>query len=275
MGYRIENTFGVPTQDEWDKYLDAPLFKDLLIDEGQFTVAQDIVSEMVFDQSIRNYIRQHNNKVGTLRVSYVLCRHYFDQNIPDDPWFASPGKDGQSIQYMPKFQPEDWLKRYWFSYFSEAMYYKIFSIWDSVIGFINEYYQMEHEEDLRFRGKVMKTLKARRKDIAEFLSEILEDPIYKEANKYRTRIVHGTTPNDVSSGVSIKRNIDTEIIDRVSNGAFEKKKVKASFQLSYGVGKYTKTKEIMDNLEAFCEFSGRKIRYIMGMISKDSFSVRF
>lgn len=259
MEHRIDNTFEHPTQEEWDEYLGSTLFENMIIDLETFSVTQDFISQMVFNQGVGNYIRQHNNKVGTLNVSYALCRHYFDKGIPDDPWYISPGKEGQTIQYMPKFQSKDWMFRYWFSYFSEAVYFKLFSIWDSVVGLINEYYQMDHVEDLRFKTNVMKSLKSQHNDIAEFMAGILQETIYKNANMYRTKIVHGATPNDISSGVNIKRNTEAEVIDRNEDGTLKMtddgrvimKKVKASIQISDGVGDYTGTKIIMDNIEKF------------------------
>lgn len=281
MEFRIDNTFETLSKEEWDKYLGVAIFENMIIDTNIFPVAQDLISQMVFQQGLVNYIRQHNNKVGTLNVSYALCRHYFDKGIPDDPWYISPGKDGQSIQYMPEFQPKHWLIRYWFSYFSEAVYFKLFSIWDSVIGFINEYYQMDHTEDLRFKSNVLKSLKAQRKDIAEFMANILQEKIYQDANMYRTRIIHGSTPSDVSSGISIKRNTETEIYDRNEDGSLKfadngmpvMKKVKGVIEVSSSVGEYTGSKEIMDNIEQFAEFTGDRINHIMNMISKDTFHI--
>ncbi|MGB4469330.1 MAG: Cthe_2314 family HEPN domain-containing protein [Tepidanaerobacteraceae bacterium] len=273
--YRIDNTFELLSQEEWDKYLDSYLFKNMYIDPDSFSVAEDFMSKIVFDNHIKNYIRQHNNKVGTLNVSYALCRHYFDKGIPDDPWFISPGEHGESIQYMPKFKPKDWLVRYWFSYFSEAVYFKLFSIWDSVVGLLNEFYQMGHEEDLRFRSEVMKTLKSQRNDIYQYMIDILNEPLYKEANMYRTRIIHGTTPNDVSSGLRIKRNVDTEVYDFDNDGKITKKKVKASLQITDSVGEYTNTRTIMDNIEKFSIFSGEKISKIIDMIKTDTFHIKY
>lgn len=274
MEYRIDNTFELLSQEEWDKYLDSHLFKNMFIDPNSFSVAQDFMSEIVFERQIRNYIRQHNNKVGTLNVSYALCRHYFDKGIPDDPWFISPGEHGESVQYMPKFKPKDWLIRYWFSYFSEAVYFKLFSIWDSVVGLLNEFYQMGHEEDIRFRSKVMKTLKSQRYDIAQYMEDILEEPIYKEANMYRTRIIHGATPNDVSSGLRISRNIETEVYDFNNDGKITKKKVKASIQITDSLGEYTNTRTIMENIEKFSIFSGERISKIVDMIKTDTFHIK-
>ncbi|WP_026673623.1 Cthe_2314 family HEPN domain-containing protein [Alkalihalobacterium bogoriense] len=281
MEYTIDNTFELLTQEEWDKYLNLDLFENIKIDPNTFSVEGDHISQLMFSEGLLNYIRQHNNKVGTLKVSYALCRHYFDKGIPDDPWYISPGKNGESIQYMPEFEPKDWLIRFWFSYFAEATYYKLFSIWDSVVGFINEYYQMGHVEDMRFRNNVMKSLKSQREDIGDFMFNILQEQIYKDANMYRTKIVHGATPMDVSFGININRNTEAEVIDRnddgtlklTSDGKVVMKKVNASVQVSFGIGDYTTTKTLMDNIDAFSDFSGQKIKQIVDLIKVDPFKV--
>ena len=57
-------------------------------------------------------IREHNNKVGNLIMTYTLAYHYFSAGIPDDRWYQSPGKKGQSVQYMPDFSEEHWGAEY-------------------------------------------------------------------------------------------------------------------------------------------------------------------
>lgn len=44
------------------------------------------------------------------------------------------------------------------------------------------------------------------------------------------------------------------------------RKTKAAVQLSAGVGKYTDTKTLMNNIEEFCKFTGEKIGSIVEMI---------
>ena len=51
------------------------------------------------------------------------------------------------------------------------------------------------------------------------------------------------------------------------------KKVKASIQVSFGIGEYTTTKTLMDNIDAFSDFSGQKIQQIVDLIKVDSFKV--
>lgn len=281
MEYRIENTFEVPSQEEWNKYLGSIIFNGMTIDAEKFNVGQDPLSQLVFSEHIRNYIRQHNNKVGTLKVSYVFCRHYFDKGIPDDNWYSFPGKNGETIQYMPDFESKDWVVRYWFSFFSEVVYFKLFSIWDSFVGFINEYYQLNQKENYKFRQNILDSLKSKRSDIAYFMEKIIEEQIYKEANNFRNKIVHGFTPNDVTSGIRILRNIETEIYDLNEDrtiksnkkGELIKKKIKTIYNISLGIGEYTTSRKIMENIDEFSKFTGSRISKIIDMMIKDPFSI--
>lgn len=274
MEYRIDNTFEVPSQEEWDENLVSEYFIGMRIDVAGFKVAQDLISQFFFKENICNHVRQHNNKVGTLAVTYVLCRHYFDKGIPDDPWYISPGKNGETVQYMPNFKPEDWLTRYWFSYFSEVMYLKIFSIWDSIMSLINDYYQMAHEQDLGFRKRVMNSLKSQRQDIYDLLLEVWQMDDYKEANRYRTQMVHGFTPMDVSSGITIMRNVETEIFGGIKDGKIVRKKVNSPLQISLGIGDYTTSETIMKNIDKVCKLTGEKITEIIALLQMDEFGAR-
>lgn len=66
-------------------------------------------------------IDELNNKVGSVKVSYALCRHYYDKGIPDKPYYISPGKDGQSVQYFPNFKNKHWMRLYWFNHFADMV----------------------------------------------------------------------------------------------------------------------------------------------------------
>ena len=123
MSVRIEDSFELLSQEEWDNYLGTHLFDKLLIHNGQINKSSDIFG--IFSLiKLDEILVEHNNKVGSLNVTYALCRHYFDKGIPDDPWYISPGKDGHSIQYFPLFQDEHWMRLSWFNFFSDAYYLK-------------------------------------------------------------------------------------------------------------------------------------------------------
>jgi hypothetical protein len=140
---------------------------------------------------------------------------------------------------------------------------------------------MGHLEDLRFKSNVMASLKSRRNDIKDFMLNVLKEQIYLDANMYRTKIVHGATPTDVSSGINVNKNTEAEIIDRNEDGTLKltddgkaiMKKVKAAVQFSFGVGEYTTTKTLMCNIDTFSDFSGQKIKQIVDMMKVDKFKV--
>ena len=97
---RIEGSFELLSQEEWDKYFGTQLFDAMRIDPLIFDVSGDTFHDIAHPR-LYELIKEHNNKVGSLAITYCLCRHYFDKGIPDDPWFKSPGDKGESIQYMP------------------------------------------------------------------------------------------------------------------------------------------------------------------------------
>lgn len=282
MKYSMANTFEAPTKDEWEKYLGSVWFKDMLIDPARFDVAKDVMSDLLFKQGICEHIRIHANKVDVLGLSYVLCRHYFDKGIPDEPWYISPGKNGSSIQYMPEFKDGDDFTHSWFLYHCEAVYYKLFSIWDSVIGFINDYYQMDFKDDLQLKRKVKERLKKTRNDIATFMEECLESQVYIDANLYRNKIVHGIAPGEISGFVRLRHDVEGEIPDEDENGNIKTdesgivvmKKVIHRRCLSMGAGEYTNSSTIMNNIDDFCLFTGEKISRIMALIAQDTFSIK-
>lgn len=132
MEVRIEGSFESLSQDEWDKYLGVEFFEDMFIKEGSLRDSEDIIQN-ISTPRLHELIQEHNNKVGSLRITYALCRHYFDRGIPDDPWYISPGKNGESVQYFPEFKEEHWMRKYWFNYFADAFYLKMSAVWDSII----------------------------------------------------------------------------------------------------------------------------------------------
>ncbi len=281
MESRIYDAFEIPPESEWDKHLESELFKKMSIDSNQFDIGDYDLDEFAFEGGVKSCINQHNEKVGTLIVSYILCRHYYDKGIPDDPWYESPGKDGQSIEYMPNFTSQDLLVRYWFSYFYEYVYFKIFSIWDSIYVFINDYYQMGHEQKSGFNRKVTESLKEHRSDICDLFTNISKEYLYKEANKYRNRIIHGTSLNGVTSGFQMKKNykgkmpvMNKEGQYEINEGKIKMEERNVTFKLSDNLGEYIKCETIMNNIDQFCIFTGDKIEEVINLIKKDKYKIR-
>lgn len=270
---RIEGSFELLSQDEWDKYLGTDIFDDMRIEDTDLEVSGDIFASLSHP-GLHEMILKHNNKVGSLLITYALCRHYYDKGIPDDPWYISPGKDGQSIQYMPLFQEEHWMRQYWFNYFSDTYYLKISSVWDSVIEIINSFYSLGYASDLRLRSNVLKWLKTNKPSLYDVFNNIMTEVVYTDAQKYRTAAVHGTSAGTVTNTVKTQSDVWTEVLATDDegkpilddNGKITMKKVKASAVISMCVGDYTNVKTIMNNMEEYAKFTGGKIKEIISLI---------
>lgn len=266
MELRIDNSFEVPTQDEWDKYLGTDIFDDLRLSEGTLGETSNILQSIAHPR-LHEIIQEHNNKVGSLNVTYAFCRHYYDEGIPDDPWFISPGRKGQSIEYFPRFNEEHWMRKYWFNYFSDTYYLKISAVWDSVIEIINEYYGYAFVQDLRFRNNVFKKLKTDNPALLDVFNKIQSNQLYMDAQKYRTAAAHGTSAGEVTNTVSTKHDVMTQVPE-VKDGKLSYKTVKAKKIVAVGVGEYTDTGTIMTNMEEYVKISGTKLKEIVKLMER-------
>lgn len=127
MTVEFESSFELLTQEEWNQYLGEEKIDSIMIDKSIFDKFSD---RIMMHPILMEEISALNNKVGSIKVSYALCRHYYDKGIPDNPYYISPGKEGQSVQYFPNFESEHWMRLYWFNHFADAAYMKLFSVWD-------------------------------------------------------------------------------------------------------------------------------------------------
>ena len=263
---RIEGSFELLSQDEWDAYLSVGYFERLRIDMDALQVSEGGMPDLKYPR-LAEMINEHNNKVGSVSITYALCKHYYDRGIPDDPWCISPGNQGQSVQYMPLFQQEHWMRRYWFNYFADTYYLKLFSIWDSVVEILNHFYGLDYASDLRLRGKVIKWLESNSPRVFSLFEDILSDSTYQNALKYRTAAAHGTSPSTVSNTVK-RKNEEVEIVAGVDqSGRPIMKRVKGEV-ISIEVGEYTHVATIMSNMEAYAVLSGDKIQEVIQLLTK-------
>lgn len=268
---RIEGSFELLSDEEWDRYLGITLFDKIKIDLNKF----DRYKERIFLYPLlEQSITAQNNKVGSMMITYALCRHYYDKGIPDEPWYKSPGDNGESIQYMPKFKDEHWMRRYWFNHFAESMYLKFFSTWDCITELLDIFYGSKIEHNTGFKFNVLKWLKKNKPEIADYLEEnVYKSPLYVQASVYRNDFTHGIAPSEISNGFILKKDELVDIIKRDVDGKpildnqqriiTEKKKATV---LSCGVGDYTNVSTVMDNIDCFALFMGEKITSLVNLI---------
>lgn len=270
MSIKVEGSFEIPTEADWN-HLENNNIKAIRIDIERFSAYKNAfllyprISECVFG---------FNNRVGSMSITYVLCRHYYDLGIPDEPWYISPSLDGKkSVQYMPNFQPEHYMRQFWFNHFAANLYITAFGVWDSIIELINIFFDINAKADLRQRSEVIKWLKANQPQIAALLNNIKDDPIYIKANDYRTQFVHGISPSDISNQHPYKKDVETQIVDYEASLAAGKavyKTVQHATVMSVGVGQYTPVKEVLETFDEFTKFTASEKDKIISLMTHDT-----
>lgn len=260
MNVRIEESFELLSQQEWDDFLAVNYFDNMIIDGSKFGIIDDFIGS-IGKPKLPEIIQQHNNKIGDCKITYCFCRHYYDRGIPDDPWYSSPGENGESIQYFPYFKKEHWMRKYWFTYFSDTYYLKMSAVWDSIVELLNYYYG----SDYRLKSNVLKWLKDNQKNLYDELNALRKDKIFQDANKYRTAVAHGISENEIHNTILEEKNVTATFpkIDEKGNVVFKEVKGK---RISATAGEYTNVKTIMDNMQDYAVLSGNEIQKIISII---------
>lgn len=268
MDLSMADSFETLTREEWDKYLEVTFFDDLLIDDKKFALAESPL-KVLSSPRLHEIIRQHNDRVYDVKITYCLCRHYFDKGIPDKPWYKSPGDNGESIQYFPEFKEEHWMRQYWFRYFADVFYLKVCSVWDSIIELLNEYYEIGGQPNLGLRDKVCTWLKKNKKNIFDLLDSIFKNnAIYEAARNYRNAAAHGTSASLVKNTiVETKQSEEKVFPDLTDDGKLVYKKFKVKKTISVGPGEYTYAETIMSNMEEYAKMSGVKIQELISLLN--------
>lgn len=260
MQIDFETSFELLEQTEWNQYLSEEKINSIMIDKSIF---DKYVNRIMMHSILVEEIFELNNKVGSIKVSYALCRHYYDKGIPDKPYYISPGKEGESVQYFPNFKDEHWMRLYWFNHFADSVYMKLFSVWDSVTEILDTFYDLGIEKNMRFKFKVMDVLKQKDNAIWSFLKrDVLDNELYKRAGMYRNSFAHYTGPSTVSNSYTIQKNKEIELPEIQEDGSAKLIKRKANV-LSYSAGDYTYVEDIIKNILEFSDFTGRMIHKLL------------
>lgn len=73
MKVDFENSFELLSQEEWNQYLSEEKIDSIMVDKGVFAKFSD---KIMMYPILMEEIDELNNKVGSIKVSYALCRHY-------------------------------------------------------------------------------------------------------------------------------------------------------------------------------------------------------
>jgi hypothetical protein len=180
----------------------------------------------VFSRGIEleTWVNHLQNRIYDVWKSYVFLTYYFEMGIPDDEWYSSPGKHGESVQYYPNFEEAHFKIKSEFDYYVDVFYYKIFSAWDTVGHVLNVLHNLKIKKPSF--ASAIKKLELVNIDLYERLRAITNCSHFKKAKKLRDNITHNYLPSSIDAG--IKREPKSKI--------------------SFGIGSYTTSKEFYKNI---------------------------
>ncbi|TRM10702.1 hypothetical protein FH966_02655 [Lentibacillus cibarius] len=165
-----------------------------------------------------NWDTQHwesilENRSLTVERNFGYAMFYYYKGIPDDEWFMSPGKQGQSVQYYPHFQEKHYSNFYNFTYFVDVFFLQSFTVYETIGHLLFKLFDFEVNENdprdqISFNNAIFKLKKINR-------------PLYKDLNKVkysddfqfgvrmRNDIAHNHPPYRIDSGISKSEGVVT------------------------------------------------------------------
>lgn len=202
-----------PAQENWRLIHNASTFKKIysVLDslESSGHPAGDFFQEL----EMRKWLYEIRQRIEDVAISYFFMMFYYEKGIPDKRWYISPGANGESIQYYPDFEEVHRGIKMWFDYFSDTLYYKLFSAWDLVGHFLNVKYDLKiPKRDVYFSIALQKLgNEDKDRNLYKWLNDIKKLPAYEKAHKIRKDITHNYLPH--SGGINVKRHGQSITID--------------------------------------------------------------
>src|SRR5699024_6709435 len=97
--------------------------------EGIFRKENDLLASSA-DIDVDHWQMLLRNKLISINNDFGYALFYYYKGIPDDEWYMSPGKQGQSVQYYPHFEDQHYSNLYNFSYFVDIFFLKSFTVYE-------------------------------------------------------------------------------------------------------------------------------------------------
>jgi hypothetical protein len=195
-----------PSADEWQAiYLASPFPSILKLARGSYSPTRPPDTNIeAFAQQVslsRLEVELHNRVVDVAR-SYVFMEYFHSQGIPDQRWYISPGRSGQSVEYFPDFQAHDFTIKSWFDFYGDTFYQKAFAAWAIVGHILNDMFSLGlKRKEIDFEPAVNR-LAGENDALAIALTSVLQDSAFKQARQLRNDISHNEAPASVGMTIS-------------------------------------------------------------------------
>ncbi|RYL93413.1 hypothetical protein EWI07_07320 [Sporolactobacillus sp. THM7-4] len=204
---------------------ESPL-KDFELPKGMFQKEDNRLLDL------DNWDRQHwegvlENRLLSVDRNFGYAMYYYYRGIPDEEWYISPGKQGQSVQYYPHFEEKHYSNFINFIYFVDVFFLQSSTVYETIGHLLFKLFGFELNEDnprdqISFNNAIFK-LKEVNRSLYRDLIKVKYSDDYKHGIRMRNDIAHNYPPYQIDSGISKSRGLVT-----------------------FGVGKYTTTTEIKE-----------------------------
>jgi len=243
-----------PAEDDWNRIYELSSFSkiyELLDDLKEQNQPINDGLEVLDSFELLGWLQHFDHKLSDTARSYIFMMFYYEQGIPDQRGYISPGKNGESIQYLPDFEEKHFLIKGWFDFFSDTTYYKLFTTWDLLGHILNIKYQLGIPEEKVDFSKVTKTLRTKdsshQQIVYKEIPTIAESTCFKESKLIRNNITHNYLPN-VPGTVAHRRTNNKDVRGIV---------------VAYGPNRYINSSEIISNIKENLELLRQALKCLL------------
>ncbi len=142
--------------------------------------------------SVDHWKNEFNYKLAAISINYGYMYTYFEKLEGYDIYKE---KDKDKIAY-----------HFWFSYETESLLARLFTLVDNLYHIINIKYELEVQEGIKFRPQLVEKLTSKNKILAQYLNNLIHDKRYKDVQKIRNDFTHNHSPLNLTSGIKRERN---------------------------------------------------------------------
>jgi hypothetical protein len=199
-----------PTNEDMKKYYANFPFSCFEIQYSDFAVKQldDIegLKQIAILRELSAWKIALKNKWNDVAKSFALMMFYYDKGIPDEPYYVSPGRKGQSIEYFPYFDAEHFAIKDGFDFYADIYYFKVFSAIDGIWQILNVYFNLGLMVDKVSFKNVCSKLEKIDAQTAASLKKIFKDERYQKGKDLRNNITHRLPVGSQGTGIRRKGN---------------------------------------------------------------------
>ena len=156
------------------------------------------------------------NRMIQARDSYHLMMFYFDRGIPDARPYISPGKNGESLSFLPDFQDKDHLNKSSFDFYADTFFSKLYSSLDTLGHLLNVIHVLDLKPKNISFTSVVEKLSMLNSASGKKLHELFKSSEFEKFNTIRNNVTHNFPPG--MFGSSVKRTYSENEIKEISIG---------------------------------------------------------